>query len=101
NGQWVRLGAESVTGTATLGTLPKYTTTERDKLKGVEEGSLIYNTTTKQVEVYNGTGWNTVSGVATTNPGGGTPVSPGTGVTPPPGGGTDPGSGDVADLGNG
>ncbi|MFU2126368.1 hypothetical protein ACLQ9G_10830, partial [Ornithobacterium rhinotracheale] len=27
NGQWVRLGAESVTGTATLGTLPKYTTT--------------------------------------------------------------------------
>ncbi|XHU29522.1 hypothetical protein RAO02_02675, partial [Ornithobacterium rhinotracheale] len=77
----------SVTGTATLGTLPKYTTTERDKLKGVEEGSLIYNTTTKQVEVYNGTGWNTVSGVATTNPGGGTPVSPGTGVTPPPGGG--------------
>ncbi|XHT65529.1 hypothetical protein RAO05_06140, partial [Ornithobacterium rhinotracheale] len=65
-----------------LGTLPKYTTVERDKLKGVEEGSLIYNTTTKQVEVYNGTGWNTVSGVATTNPGGGV-TPPGGGVQPP------------------
>ncbi|MFU2119703.1 hypothetical protein ACLQ9O_11205, partial [Ornithobacterium rhinotracheale] len=44
-------------------------------------------------------GWDTVSGVATTNPGGGTPVSPGTGVTPPGGGvqppsaGTDPSTG--------
>ncbi|MCK0200617.1 hypothetical protein [Ornithobacterium rhinotracheale] len=100
NGQWVRLGAESVTGTATLGTLPKYTTTERDKLKGVEEGSLIYNTTTKQVEVYNGTGWDTVSGVATTNPGGGTPVSPGTGVTPP-GGGVQPPSAGSGEAGGG
>ncbi|MBN3662250.1 MAG: hypothetical protein FQY80_04505 [Ornithobacterium rhinotracheale] len=85
-GQWVRLGAESVT--STLSTLPKYSTEERDKLKVVEEGTIIYNTTTKQVEVYNGTGWVPVSGVATTNPGGGTPVSPGTGpgtgVTPPP-----------------
>ncbi|UVD87739.1 fibrobacter succinogenes major paralogous domain-containing protein [Ornithobacterium rhinotracheale] len=86
-GQWVRLGAEAVAGT-TLGTLPRYSTEERDKLKGVAEGTIIYNTTTKKVEVYNGTSWDTVSGVATTNPGGGTPVSPGTGpgtgVTPPP-----------------
>ncbi|AFL97967.1 hypothetical protein ACQ1Q1_02355 [Ornithobacterium rhinotracheale] len=99
NGQWVRLGADAVAGT-TLGTLPKYTTTERDKLKGVEEGSLIYNTTTKQVEVYNGTGWDTVSGVATTNPGGGTLVSPGTGVTPP-GGGVQPPSAGSGQQGGG
>ncbi|MFU2095075.1 fibrobacter succinogenes major paralogous domain-containing protein [Ornithobacterium rhinotracheale] len=98
NGQWVRLGAEAVAGT-TLGTLPRYSTEERDKLKGVAEGTIIYNTTTKKVEVYNGTSWDTVSGVATTNPGGGTPVSPGTGVTPPGGGvqppsaGTDPSTG--------
>ncbi|MGV4530551.1 hypothetical protein ACQ4QJ_10875, partial [Ornithobacterium rhinotracheale] len=91
--------ADAVAGT-TLGTLPKYTTTERDKLKGVEEGSLIYNTTTKQVEVYNGTGWDTVSGVATTNPGGGTPVSPGTGVTPP-GGGVQPPSAGSGQQGGG
>ncbi|WP_406628986.1 FISUMP domain-containing protein, partial [Ornithobacterium rhinotracheale] len=88
NGQWVRLGAEAVAGNTTLGTLPKYSTADRDKLTGVAEGTIIYNTTTKKVEVYNGTGWDTVSGVATTNPGGGTPVSPGTGpgtgVTPPP-----------------
>ncbi|MCK0202906.1 hypothetical protein MWN41_07740 [Ornithobacterium rhinotracheale] len=100
NGQWVRLGAEAVAGNTTLGTLPKYTTTERDKLKGVEEGSLIYNTTTKQVEVYNGTGWDTVSGVATTNPGGGIPVSPGTGVTPP-GGGVQPPSAGSGEAGGG
>ncbi|MGP2570036.1 FISUMP domain-containing protein [Ornithobacterium rhinotracheale] len=92
NGQWVRLGADAVAGT-TLGTLPKYTTVERDKLKGIEEGTLIYNTTTKQVEVYNGTDWVPVSGVATTNPGGGTPVSPGTGVTPPGGGSGEAGGG--------
>ncbi|MGV4448707.1 hypothetical protein ACQ1PN_12005 [Ornithobacterium rhinotracheale] len=47
NGQWVLLGADALAVT-TLGTLTKYTTTERDKLKGLEEGSLIYNTTTKQ-----------------------------------------------------
>ncbi|MGV4545525.1 hypothetical protein, partial [Ornithobacterium rhinotracheale] len=91
NGQWVRLGADAVAGT-TLGTLPKYTTVERDKLKGVEEGSLIYNTTTKQVEVYNGTGWNTVSGVATTNPGGGV-TPPGGGVQPPSAGSGQQGGG--------
>ncbi|MFU2095096.1 hypothetical protein ACLQ88_10935, partial [Ornithobacterium rhinotracheale] len=65
---------------------------ERDKLKGVEEGSLIYNTTTKQVEVYNGTGWNTVSGVATTNPGGGV-TPPGGGVQPPSAGSGQQGGG--------
>ncbi|MCK0203222.1 hypothetical protein MWN41_09380 [Ornithobacterium rhinotracheale] len=109
NGQWVRLGAEVVAGNTTLGTLPKYSTADRDKLTGVAEGTIIYNTTTKKVEVYNGTSWDTVSGGATTNPGGGsTPggsIDPGTGATPPgggtgpdtgvtpPGGGTDPSTG--------
>ncbi|XHT88522.1 hypothetical protein RAO01_02620, partial [Ornithobacterium rhinotracheale] len=37
NGQWVRLGAEAVAGNTTLGTLPKYSTADRDKLTGVAE----------------------------------------------------------------
>ncbi|MCK0204177.1 hypothetical protein [Ornithobacterium rhinotracheale] len=105
NGQWVRLGAEVVAGNTTLGTLPKYSTADRDKLTGVAEGTIIYNTTTKKVEVYNGTSWDTVSGGATTNTGGGsTPggsIDPGTGVTPPGGSGTDPGSGTGGQPGNG
>lgn len=35
-------------------TLPKYTTTERDALSNVVAGTILYNTTTKTVQYYNG-----------------------------------------------
>ena len=36
---------------------PPYTTTERDALSSVTAGSIIYNTTTNKVQVYNGSSW--------------------------------------------
>lgn len=36
---------------------PRMTTTQRDALAWVEEGSVIYNTTTKVLNFYNGTAW--------------------------------------------
>ena len=36
---------------------PPYTTTERDALSSVTAGSIIYNTTTNKLQVYNGSTW--------------------------------------------
>ena len=36
---------------------PPYTTTERDALSSVTAGSMIYNTTTNKLQVYNGSIW--------------------------------------------
>ena len=36
---------------------PPYTTTERDALSSVTSGSIIYNTTTNKLQVYNGSSW--------------------------------------------
>ena len=36
---------------------PPYTTTERDALSSVTAGSIIYNTTTNKLQVYNGSSW--------------------------------------------
>ena len=36
---------------------PPYTTTERDALSSVTAGSIIYNTTTSKLQVYNGSSW--------------------------------------------
>ena len=36
---------------------PHYTTTERDALSSVTAGSIIYNTTTSKLQVYNGSSW--------------------------------------------
>ena len=55
----------SVTGVATVSTafyLPQYTTTARDA-GTFNEGAMIYNTTTKKMEFYDGTNWNTLPGV--------------------------------------
>lgn len=40
---------------------PKLTTTERNTLTGVENGAIIYNTTTNEVELFNGTSWETIA----------------------------------------
>ena len=55
----------SVTGVATVSTafyLPQYTTTARDA-GTFNEGAMIYNTTVKKMEFYDGTNWNTLPGV--------------------------------------
>jgi len=36
---------------------PRYTTTERNDLKNLQEGMIIWNTTTDSANVYNGTDW--------------------------------------------
>lgn len=36
---------------------PPYTTNERDALSSVTAGSIIYNTTTNKLQVYNGSSW--------------------------------------------
>ena len=36
---------------------PTYTTSERDALSSVTAGSIIYNTTTNKLQVYNGSSW--------------------------------------------
>ena len=36
---------------------PPYNTTERDALSSVKEGSIIYNTSTNKLQVYNGSSW--------------------------------------------
>lgn len=36
---------------------PRMTTVQRDALTWVEEGSVIYNTTTKVLNFHNGTAW--------------------------------------------
>ena len=65
----------SVDGDTTLGTtsatsltastafyMPQYTTTARDA-GSFNEGAMIYNTTTKKMEFYDGTNWNTLPGM--------------------------------------
>lgn len=42
--------------------LPRLTTTERDNIVAPVAGSEIYNTTTNQPEIYNGTMWTTMGG---------------------------------------
>ena len=66
----------SVDGDTTLGTtsatsltasaafyMPQYTTTARDAAT-FNEGAMIYNTTTKKIEFYNGTSWQSLPGMS-------------------------------------
>jgi len=56
----------NVSGIATVGTafyMPQYTTTDRDAAT-FNEGAMIYNTTTKKVEFYNGTSWIALPGMS-------------------------------------
>ena len=39
----------------------KMTTTQRDRLEGVLEGTTIYNTTTHKLNVYTGSAWEVVT----------------------------------------
>ena len=58
-------GNLNVTGVATVSQalyLPQYTTTTRDAAS-FNEGAIIYNTTTKKVEFYNGSTWSSLPGV--------------------------------------
>src|SRR6185295_16452619 len=43
---------------------PRMTTTQRDAISSPTEGSVIYNTTTKELNRYNGTAWAAVGGGA-------------------------------------
>ena len=43
--------------------MPQYTTTDRDAAT-FNEGAMIYNTTTKKVEFYNGTSWIALPGMS-------------------------------------
>jgi len=55
-----------VTGIATVSTafyMPQYTTTARDAAT-FNEGAMIYNTTTKKMEFYNGTSWQSLPGMS-------------------------------------
>jgi hypothetical protein len=40
---------------------PRYTTTERDALTSVTMGGVIYNTSLKKLQQYNGTSWETLT----------------------------------------
>jgi hypothetical protein len=54
-----------VTGIATVSTafyMPQYTTSARDAAT-FAEGAMIYNTTTKKMEFYNGTSWQSLPGM--------------------------------------
>jgi hypothetical protein len=42
--------------------LPNYTTSERNALTGLEDGVLIYNSTTKSVQVYSDSAWEDLQG---------------------------------------
>ena len=56
----------NISGIATVGTQfypPVLTTTQRDALT-VSEGCMIFNTTTKKIEFYDGTSWNTLPGMS-------------------------------------
>tara|TARA_B100001113_G_scaffold297303_1_gene255064 strand:- start:1114 stop:2925 length:1812 start_codon:yes stop_codon:yes gene_type:complete len=59
----------NVTGIATVGAaffMPQYTTTTRDSATSsntLTEGSMIYNTTTKKMEFYDGTSWQSLPGM--------------------------------------
>ena len=55
----------NVTGIATVGTafyIPQYTTTARDAAT-FNEGAMIYNTTSKKMEFYDGTSWQQLPGM--------------------------------------
>jgi len=60
----------NVTGIATVGTafyMPQYTTTARDTQTDAgtfNEGAMIYNTTTKKMEFYDGTSWTSLPGMS-------------------------------------
>ncbi|MEN5308938.1 hypothetical protein ABE425_15605 [Chryseobacterium cucumeris] len=53
------IGALDVSGTNGAITIPRMTTTQRDNLDNTKRtaGSIIYNTTSNQFQVYNGTNW--------------------------------------------
>ena len=56
----------NVTGIATVATafyMPQYTTTARDAAT-FNEGAMIYNTTTKKMEFYDGTSWTSLPGMS-------------------------------------
>ena len=55
----------NVSGIATVGTafyMPQYTTTARDAAS-FNEGAMIFNTTTKKMEFYDGTNWQSLPGM--------------------------------------
>lgn len=41
--------------------LPQKTTTERDAIENPEKGFAVFNTTTNDVDVYNGTAWKSLA----------------------------------------
>ena len=43
--------------------MPQYTTSARDAAT-FNEGAMIYNTTTKKMEFYNGTSWTSLPGMS-------------------------------------
>ena len=56
----------NITGIATVATafyMPQYTTTARDAAT-FNEGAMIYNTTTKKMEFYDGTNWQSLPGMS-------------------------------------
>ena len=56
----------NITGIATVATafyMPQYTTTARDAAT-FNEGAMIYNTTTKKMEFYDGTSWTSLPGMS-------------------------------------
>jgi len=58
-------GSLNVTGIATVSSafyMPQYTTNARDS-GSFNEGAIIYNSTTKKLEYYNGTNWVSLPGV--------------------------------------
>ena len=61
----VVISGGTTVGVATVSTalyMPQYTTTARDAAS-FNEGAMIYNTTTKKMEFYNGTTWTSLPGV--------------------------------------
>ena len=56
----IQFGEAGVTTTRYM-VLPKVTTTERNNLVGLSSGGLIYNTSTKKLNFYNGSSWEAVT----------------------------------------
>ena len=53
-----------ITGTAQPFYPPVMTTTQRDALSGVTAGAMIYNSSTKKIQFYDGSAWQDASGVS-------------------------------------
>jgi len=61
--KWFASVDEALKGDQTVGPLAieRFTTTQRDELSNVLEGTVLYNSTTNKLNLYNGSAWEEVT----------------------------------------